>query len=100
MNAVAPFTFVDGHNEHRPRFTAGQQAIEDQVDRTLANFISPIQNKAIASAIANSTSPEDLIDRLGVAMQDADDAQFRQVLERAMFAADLMGYGQAQKQQA
>jgi len=100
MQAVAPFKFVDGNNEHRPRFTAGQQAIEDQVDRTLANFISPITHKAIASAIAGATSPEDLIDRLGVALQDSTDAQFRQTLERALFAADLMGYGQAQKQQA
>jgi phage gp29-like protein len=84
----------------RPRFTAGQQAIEDQVERTLSNFVSPITHKAIASAIAGATSPDDLIERLGVAMADSTDAQFRQTLERALFAADLMGYGQAQKQQA
>lgn len=100
MNTVAPYKFIDGNNEHRPRFTAGQQAIEDQIDRTLANFVSPITHKAIASAIAGATSPENLIERLGVAMQDSTDAQFRQTLERALFAADLMGYGQAQKQQA
>jgi len=100
MNAVAPFKFVDGQHDHRPRFTAGQQAIEDQIDNTLANFISPITHKAIASAIAGAASPEDLIERLGVAMQDSTDAQFRQTLERALFAADLMGYMQAQKQQA
>jgi phage gp29-like protein len=96
MSAVAPFTFVDGKHDHKPRFTAGQQAIEDQIDNTLADFISPITRKAIASAIAGATSHDDLIDRLGVAMQDSDDRQFRQTLERALFAADLMGYGQAQ----
>lgn len=100
MSAAAPFKFVDGNNEDRPRFTAGQQAIEDQIDNTLANFISPITHKAIASAIAGATSPENLIERLGVAMQDSSDSQFRKTLERALFAADLMGYGQAQKQQA
>jgi phage gp29-like protein len=96
MNTVAPFQFVDGRHDHKPRFTAGQQAIEDQVDKTLANFISPITHKAIASAIAGATSADDLIERLGVAMQDSTDAQFRQTLERALFAADLMGYGQSQ----
>lgn len=96
MSTVAPFTFVDGQHDHRPRFTAGQQAIEDQVDNTLANFVSPITHKAIASAIAGATSPEDLIERLGVAMQDSTDGQFRQTLERALFAADIMGYGQSQ----
>jgi len=100
MSKAAPFKFVDGQHDHRPRFTAGQQAIEDQIDNTLANFISPITHKAIASAIAGATSPEDLIERLGVALQDSSDVQFRQTLERALFAADLMGYGQAQKQQA
>lgn len=97
MNTVAPFKFIDGNNEHRPRFTAGQQAIENQVDKTLANFVSPITHKAIASAIAGASSPEDLIERLGVAMQDSTDSQFRQTLERALFAADLMGYGQSQQ---
>ena len=96
MKNIAPFKFVDGQHEHKPRFTAGQQAIEDQIDNTIANFISPITHKAIASAIAGATSPESLIERLGVAMQDSTDSQFRQTLERALFAADLMGYGQAQ----
>ena len=96
MNAVAPFRFVDGRHDHKPRFTAEQQAIEVQIDKTLSHFTSPITHKSIASAIAGATSPEDLIERLGVAMQDSTDAQFRQTLERALFAADIMGYGQAQ----
>lgn len=98
-SASLPYKFVDGVHDPKPRFTAGQQAIEDEIDRTLANFISPIQHKAIASAIAGANSPEDLIERLGVALQDSDDAQFRRTLERALFAADLMGYGQTYKHQ-
>jgi len=97
MSAKATIKLVDGVHDSKPRFTAGQQAIEDEIDRTLGNFTSPITHKAIASAIAGATSTEDLIERLGVAMQDSSDAQFRQTLERAMFAADLMGYGQAAK---
>lgn len=89
--------FADGSKPARPRFTAGQQAIEDEIDRTLNTLTSPLESKAIQSAIRMATSPEDLMERLGVAMSDADDATFRTVLERAMFAADLTGYGQASK---
>ncbi len=96
-HATVQHRLVDGVHDPRPRFTAGQQAIEDEIDRTLDAFVSPIQHKAIASAIAGATSADDLIERLGVALQDADDRQFRQTLERALFAADLMGYGQAQR---
>ena len=95
--AAQVHTFADGSKPARPRFTAGQQAIEDEIDRTLNTLTSPIESKAIQSAIRMATSPEDLIERLGVAMSDADDATFRTVLERAMFAADLTGYGQASK---
>lgn len=94
--APVPVNLVDGVNIPRPKFTAGQQAIEDQIDATLGNLHSPIQAKAIASAILHARSPDDLIERLGVALSDASDAQFRNTLERALFAADLMGYGQAQ----
>lgn len=96
LSARAVVNLVDGNHVNRPRFTAGQQAIEDEVDNTLANLVSPVTHKAIASAIAGATSPENLIERLGVAMADSTDSQFRQTLERALFAADLMGYGQSQ----
>lgn len=95
--AAQVHTFADGSKPARPRFTAGQQAIEDEIDRTLNTLTSPLESKAIKSAIRMATSPEDLMERLGVAMSDADDATFRTVLERAMFAADLTGYGQASK---
>jgi phage gp29-like protein len=46
-------------------------------------------------------SVEDLFERLAVAMRDADDSRFRETFERALFAADVMGYlhagGKAQK---
>lgn len=98
MKTVAPHRLVDGagHAE-RPRFTPAQQAVEDEVDRTLPNLPSPIQAKAIASAIAHATDADDLYARLGVAMFEADDRTFRQTFERALFAADLTGFGQTFK---
>lgn len=79
----------------RPRFTAGQQVIEDEVERTLSRLGSPVDAAAIAAAIRHASNPEDLIERLGVALADADDRAFRRALESALFAADLTGYAHA-----
>jgi hypothetical protein len=85
----------------RQRFTAGQQAIEDEIERVLPSVSSPIESAAIKSAIMGAESVQDLYERLAVAMRDADASKFGQVFERALFAADVMGYlhagGKAQK---
>lgn len=94
--SIADYLFVDGAGPQRQRFTPGQQAIEDQIDRTISKLPSPIQQAAILSAINGADSPDDLINRLAVALQDSDTATIRRVMERALYAADLMGYGQAQ----
>jgi len=89
---------VDGSGHApRPQFTADQQAIEDEVARTLPQLPSPIAHAAIASAIRQAKDANDLYERLSVALADADDRQFRQTFERALYAADIMGYGQAFK---
>lgn len=82
----------------RPRFTAGQQAVEDEIERTLPAIPSPIQSAAIRSAILGAKDVDDLYERLAVALQDADDAVFRQAFERALFAAEIMGYAHARKE--
>ena len=76
----------------RGRFTADQQAIEDLADDALAQGAAPIPPADIRAAILAATSPEDLEDRLAAVMLNADPAEFRRTLERALFAADLMGY--------
>lgn len=94
--AARPFTFADGSKPERPRFTAGQQVIEDEIERTLPQLASPLAAAAIQAAIRGARDAEDLYERLSVALRDADDREFRQAFERALFAADLIGYGQAQ----
>jgi hypothetical protein len=99
---AATFATPDApHKPDRPRFTAGQQAIEDEIERILPSVGSPIDSAAIKSAIMGAESVQDLYERLAVAMRDADTAKFGQVFERALFAADVMGYlhagGKAQK---
>ncbi len=97
MAAPDLVALVDGAKPKRPQFTADQQAIEDEVERTIGALQSPIAHSAIASAIRQAKDADDLYERLSVALFDADDRQFRQTFERALFAADVIGYGQAFK---
>jgi len=75
------------------RFTLDQQTIESLADAMPMK--SPIDTIAVASAIRAATSPEDLELRLAIVLGDADLTQFSQALERALFAADVMGYAHA-----
>lgn len=73
-------------------FGAEQEAIERLADATLAAAASPIPADAIKAAILAARSPEDLTERLAKVYDQADPEAFRTILERALFAADLMGY--------
>lgn len=75
------------------KFTKDQQAIEALADNMPLH--SPIATEAIKSAIAAASSPEDLEQRLAVVMQGADMTEFSAQLEKALFAADIMGYAHA-----
>jgi len=77
------------------KFTADQQVIEDLADDVLKNLNSPIPEKAIFNAIKAAKDYDDLTDRLGVLFANTDTSEFRQVLERATFAADCLGFAHA-----
>lgn len=77
-------------------FTPDQMAIEHLADAMLANMSSPIKAAAIESAVRAATDPEDLERRLALVLKDADITEFSQQLERCLFAADVMGYANAQ----
>ncbi|MDW8337098.1 MAG: DUF935 family protein, partial [Tepidimonas sp.] len=85
----------DSLKPDRRRFTAAQQALEDEIERTFGDLPSPVDDRSIASAIRAARDPQDLMERLAVVLVDADDRQFRQLFERAMFAAEIMGYAAA-----
>lgn len=74
------------------RFTAKQQAVEDALAPILADLPQAIPPSAIANAIRAAESPQDLADKLATLLADADPHEFRSTLERALFAADLLGY--------
>jgi phage gp29-like protein len=77
------------------KFTSEQQVIEDMASGILNTLNSPIDPKAIASAIRAAKSPEDLEARLAVVLKESDTAEFSRVLERSLFAADILGYAHA-----
>lgn len=76
----------------KSRFTKEQQAVEDLADELLKRLSSPVDPEAIAAAIRGAKDPQDLDNRLAVALGGADFEGFADILERALFAADVMGY--------
>jgi phage gp29-like protein len=78
-----------------PKFTPNQQEIETLADEVLANLKSPIPEGSIFNAIKAASDYEDLANRLAVLFDETDTAEFRQVLERATFAADCIGFAHA-----
>ena len=78
-----------------PVFTADQQIIEDLADKVLSAQRSPVSEADIHNAIKAASSYDDLADRLAALFGDSDTEEFRTVLERATFAADLLGFANA-----
>lgn len=74
------------------RFTRSQQAVEDSIDEILPKLSQAIDNEQIKAAIRAASDPGDLIDRLAVLLADEPRGVFQTVVERALFAADLLGY--------
>ena len=79
-----------------PRFTRAQQAIEDAVAAILPTIGDAIADAEIKAAIRASATREELVENLIALLAHVPGAQFRVVLERALFVADIMGYAHAQ----
>jgi phage gp29-like protein len=80
------------------RFSPGQQDVEDLVDATLADPAAdaPLPAAVLRRVIAAATDPADLERRLAALYQDHDRAAFTTLVERALFAADVLGYVNAE----
>lgn len=78
------------------RFTPGQNAIEDLVEASSESSPQPIPPGVLRRLIEAASTPEELIDSLAAAVDDnLATSEFRSLVERSLFAADLMGYAQA-----
>ncbi len=87
--------FASNHDEPT-RFTAGQQAVENQVYEALRETRQPLDITHIRSAIMGADSPEDLEQRLAVLL-DKQDPDYADLLARAQFAASVLGYINAEE---
>lgn len=75
-----------------PVFTPKQQVVEVQIDGVLARIDSALGEAEIKAAIRAATSRDDLVRSLTALLPNAPAADFRKVLERALYAADVMGF--------
>jgi phage gp29-like protein len=79
------------------KFTKQQTIVEDQADAALQEAAKPLDPEKVRAAVLAATSPEDLADRLfALVGSEVSTQQFRTTLERALYAADVLGYVHAE----
>lgn len=81
----------------RRRFTPEQEDLETLIDNTLRQTQSPIPVDQFKAVIEASSSAEDMLERLGALLEGLDNASQRELVEKALFAADVMGYGASEQ---
>lgn len=75
-----------------PKFDAAQDAVEDLGTAAIRAAGQPIDPAAIRRAIRLATDPADLVERLAALFDAMPSADYREAMERALFAADVLGY--------
>lgn len=79
------------------KFTPQQEVVEDVGATALAAAGLPLDMSMVRSAVLAATDPDDLADRLFALVGDKVSApDFTQILEAALFAADVLGYVHAE----
>ena len=78
-------------------FTPQQQAIEDSADALMLQVPEPINIESMLSAVKAATDPADLAVRLSMLL-DQRDPRFTELLARAQFAAQTLGYVVAEQE--
>lgn len=79
-----PFSFATSVKD----LTLEQQELDELTEPNMQLFSDAV----IKDLIANSTSIEDLRDKLFDLAGGADTSQFNELMDRALFAADILGY--------
>jgi phage gp29-like protein len=93
VEQIAPAWFA----RNGQRFTADQALVEDLGDAAVNQAASPVSTEAVMRAIRAATSPDDLMARLTALYTGTDPTEFQQLVERALFAADVLGFSTAAK---
>lgn len=79
------------------RFSADQELVEALAEAAIVESPQPIPTSAILAAIQGAATPEELDERLAALYRGNDAGEFRELVERALFAADVIGYATAEK---
>jgi len=79
------------------RFTQDQAAVEVLVDAALAQAASPIPAAKLRAAILAASDPDDLVERLAALYGGEDAAEFQDLMGRALYAADILGFANAEQ---
>lgn len=80
------------------KFTKHQQQIEELADAVQAEPAYPINPEDVRRAVLAAASPEDLNERLFALIGDkVSEPEFRDALEKALYAADVLGYVAAEE---
>jgi len=79
-----PFSFASTVN----KLSAEQQELDELAEQDFKLF----SDKDMKDLILNSNSIEDLQTQLFSLLKDADKTQFNELMDRALFAADILGY--------
>ncbi|MEN8721167.1 MAG: DUF935 family protein [Oceanococcaceae bacterium] len=75
-----------------PKFTPRQQELESLADASAGDAADPIPAQTIRAAVRAAQSPEDLADRLGTLLAESSPTALQSALDRALYAADVLGY--------
>lgn len=80
------------------KFTKHQQQIEELADAVQTEPVYPINPEDVRRAILAATDPENLSERLFALIGDkVSEVEFRDALEKALYAADVLGYVAAEE---
>jgi phage gp29-like protein len=79
------------------RFTADQAAVEELGDEAIELAGDPVDVEAIREIVRAAESPEDLVERMAERFAALPRDDYRETLERALFAADVLGYAHAEQ---
>src|SRR5690606_7057933 len=79
-----PFSFAASVKD----LTQEQQELDELAEAKMQLF----SDADIKNLIANSTGIEDLQNKLFALASNADTTQFNEIMDRALFAADILGY--------
>lgn len=91
--ATAPKSGAFARFASRDRMTPAQRKVEALGDAAIEAAGDPLPPDAVAAAIRDATDPGDLIERLSALIDPASvRPDFLEAVERALFAADVIGH--------